>query len=244
MKILGLLFSFFFVSSFFFSCIEHDKTAKNVSLRDSVMKLYKEETSLNRKLDTSEFNYKLLAAYMANDSGSLIRLSQELMSEREDRKWWEQLDSCIKLVSLPDMNIDEGYRIEYDGAFCSMRQITTIYKQHDTVKLNFSLYQLKWDTADCKKLEEYDRVLTLKNWEEFRNKIDNGDFWGLKSENDRHGVDGSTWYITGFKKGSGTVPSKYHFVYRWGQTSLQDAFEFATVLAANKKGCFWMRVKK
>ena len=235
---------FFFSLVFLFSCNEPHESRPKFSLRDSVMKFYVEEISLNRKLDTAEFNYKLLNAYITNDSASLVSLRKELISERENRKWWEQLDSCVKLVNLRDMNIDEGYRIEYDGALCSMRQISTIYKQLDTIKLNFKLFQLKWDTAECRKLEEFDRVLTLKNWEDFLYKINRGDFWGLKSDNDRRGLDGSTWHITGFKKGNDNMPSKYHFVYRWGGTSLYDAFELATILAANRKGCFWIGVNK
>jgi hypothetical protein len=224
------------------SCTGTNTTEPKSSLRDSVVKFYKEELTVNDKFDTSEFSTKLLKAYTTNDSAALNRLLAELYNERGSHKWWGQMDSCIELISLKDMNIEEGYRIEYDGALCPLRQITTIYKRNDSIKLNFLLYQLKWDTAECRKLEEFDRVLTLNNWEEFVGKIDQGDFWGLKADNDLRGVDGSTWNFTGYKRGkTENIPSKYHFVHRWGRTSLIDAFQLATLLAANRSGCFTLR---
>ncbi|HET6995950.1 MAG TPA: hypothetical protein VFI06_13250 [Chitinophagaceae bacterium] len=228
----------------FLSCTGPNSTEHNPSLRDSVIKFYKEELAVNNKFDTSEFSYQLLNAYTVNDSALLNKLLTELRNERENRKWWNQLDSCIELTSLADMHIDEGYRIEYDGALCPLRQITTIYKRNDSIKLNFLLYQLKWDTAECRKLEELDRVLASQNWENFLDKVYQGDFWGLKSDNNRHGVDGSAWRITGFKKDFDNSSSKYHFVYRWGETTLHEAFEFLTLLAANKNGCLRIRANK
>jgi hypothetical protein len=225
-----------------FSCTEINTSDPKTSFRDSILNFYKEESSLNDRIDTTEFSYKLINAYTANDSAALNRLLLELLDVRENRKRWGQMDSCIGLKSLASMNIDEGYRFSYDGAFCNYRQITTIYKQNDSIKLNFLLYQLIWENAKCKKLEEFDRVLTADNWEEFLHKIDQGDFWGLKSDNGRQGLDGSTWTTTGYKKAkSQNLPSQYHFVHRWGQTSLHEAFELATILAANKKGCLTMR---
>ena len=238
------LLYFYIFSLLLFSCTGTNSHEPKSTFRDSVIKFYREEANINRKFDTSDFNYKLLNAYIAYDSAALNKIFAEINKEKESRKWWGQLDSCIKLTSLKDMDIDEGYRFEYDGALCPLRQITTIYKRNDTIKLKFELYQLKWDTAECRKLEEFDRVLILKNWEDFLDKVERGDFWGLKSDNHRFGVDGSTYYITGFKKGSNNLPSKYHFVYRWGHTSLYDAFEYATLLAANKKGCFWIGLNK
>jgi len=226
------------------SCSGTNSREAKSSFRDSVVKFYREESKVNRKLDTSEFNYKLLKAYTTSDSAALNGILKEINAEKQNRKWWGQLDSCIKLTSLDDMDIDEGYRFEYDGALCPLRQITTICKRNDTIKLKFELYQLKWDTAECRKLEEFDRVLTIKNWEDFLNKVERGDFWGLKSDNHRSGLDGSTYYITGFKKAYNNLPSKYHFVHRWEQTSLYDAFEYATMLAANKNGCLSIALKK
>ena len=215
-----------------------------MSFRDSVIKAYKEEANANRKFDTSDLNYEILNAYAANDSLSLNKILHEINTEKENRKWWGQLDSCIRLTSLNDMDIDEGYRFEYDGGLCPLRQITTICKRNDTIKLNFQLYQLKWDTADCRKLDEFDRLLTLKNWKDFLDKVDRGDFWGLKNDNNRSGLDGSTYYITGYKKTFNNSPAKNHFVYRWEHTSLYEAFEFATQLAANKKGCLTIGLNK
>lgn len=236
---------YFYIFCFYLlSCSGTNSYELKTTFRDSVIKVYRDEANINRKFDTSDFNYKFLDAYTANDTAELNKILSEINTEKKDRKWWGQLDSCIRLKSLRDMDIDEGYRFEYDGALCPLRQITTIFKQNDTIKLKFELYQLKWDTAQCRKLEEFDRTLTSKNWEDFIDKIERGDFWGLKSDNHRSGLDGSTYYITGFRKAINNLPSKYHFVHRWEHTSLYDAFEYATLLAANENGCFWIKLNR
>lgn len=237
------VFYFYLFCFLLLSCTGTKSHEPKLTFRDSVMQLYREETTVNRVLDTSDFNFSLLNAYIKNDSAALSTILGQINMEKESRKWRAQLDSCIKLTNLKDMDMEEGYRFEYDGGLCPLRQITTIYKHHDTIKLKFELYQLKWNDAQCIKLEEFDRVLTKKNWEEFLDKVESGDFWGLKSANKRSGLDGSTYYITGFKKATSILPSEYHFVHRWGHTSLFDAFEYATLLAANTKGCFWVRLK-
>jgi len=228
----------------FLSCTDISKPQPGSSLRDSVLRFYKEELSVNPRYDTMEFNYQLLNAYLANDSLSLNALLKELRNERENRKWFGQFDSCIKLTKLRQMDVDEGYRFEYAGAFCDYRQITTIYKRRDSIKLNFQLYKLGGDTSPCKRLEEFDRTLTPNNWKEFLSKLDEGDFWGLKTENNRHGLDGSTWYVTGYKKSYPNLPPMYHFVERWGEITIGEAFRYATLLAGNKKGCLIIYYKK
>jgi hypothetical protein len=234
---------FYIFSLFLLSCkgvVSHEQKS---TLRDSVFNLYKELSLNNGKIDTSEVSYRLLKAYALDDSATLHRINVELKNEKENRTWPKQLGDCIKLTNLTDMDIEEGYRFEYDGAMCSLRQITTIYKRKDTIKLKFELYQLRWDTAECRKLEEIDRVLTAQNWKDFLQEIEGGDFWGLKSDNHRVGLDGSTYYITGFRKATDRRPQQFHFVHRWEHTSLYNAFEYATLLAANKNGCLSIKLK-
>lgn len=225
----------------FVSCNETNSHNPKTTYRDSVLNFYKAEIGFNRNIDTTDFNFKFLQAYSTNDTLTLSNLFAEIKKQAENREWRSKFDSCISLVGLNEMDINEGYRFEYDGAFCNLRQITTLYKQNDSFKVNFQLYQLRWDTAQCRKIEEFNRAITKSNWEDFLIKVHQGDFWGLKSMNYDHGVDGSTFYITGFKKGTQIESSKHHFVYRWGSTSLNEAFNYATLLSGNTKGCFWVR---
>ena len=239
-----LFFLLIFSTTFsFLSCKDFDKKQTTKQYKDSIAIKYINQPIRDIEFDSSIESFKVLKAYIENDTAYLQEINDKIEYKKKFEKQWENMDSCIHQTKLSEMNIDEGYRFIYTGAFCRYRQITTIYKKKDSVKLNFSLYQFKWDTADCYKIEEYEKSLTIKNWENFIEEIRKGDFWGLQKENGIQGFDGSNLIVMGFTEADtfNRKPMRYSYVHRWEYTTLRDALDSLTILAANKNGCYMLR---
>ena len=70
------------------------------------------------------------------------------------------------------------------------------------------------------------------------------DFWGLKKDNDYHGLDGDEMTVIGFIRGNTLYKSsnKFHYVNRWlvARSTLSLPFNLILKLSGNKKGCIWI----
>jgi hypothetical protein len=71
--------------------------------------------------------------------------------------------------------------------------------------------------------------------------LDVADFWGLKTDNGKHCVDGSSLEVYGFKKGTSAEwnPDKASYIERWcpGYHSIFDSFTILLKYSKIKKGC-------
>jgi len=236
------IFSFILAQIFLISC-NGTNTSAEYSIKDSVLKEHLSTLDSLPYYDTTDINYKVLKAYQNNDTIFFNALHSSIERDRDLKRYWKEIESCIQQPKLEDLNCDESYRFIYSGPFCSLKQITTITKTADTINLNFELYQLKWNSLSCKKIDSSDKKITTRDWEEITRLLDRDDFWGLKRDNNIHGVDGSTLIVIGYVKGGvrHIKGMKYQYVYRWSSSVLKDAFELVTKLSSNTQGCLQIR---
>lgn len=227
------------------SCNHTTNHIPTAAYKDTIVKDHLQYIETVGEYDTTDLNYKVLKAYVKNDTAYFRKLQSDIEENKRFRKQWEVLDSCIHQPKVQELNADKAYRFIYNSAFCPYRINITISKSGDSSNLHFILYQFKWDTASCRIISEYNKPLTDKNWEDFTEAIQKADFWGLKKENGLHGLDGDDIKVWGFEKGDTAYNRqiKFNYVERWLTTksSLADPFHLLLKLSGNKKGCIWVQ---
>ena len=228
-----------FFIALFDSCNNGADNSLKYSLRDSVTKKHLEWLDSSNHSDTADINYKVLKAYLKNDTFFFKTLYADIEKERKYKQHYEINDSCIHQATLQDLDADEAYRFVYTAAFCQYKLNVTMSKIGDSSNIHFIILQDVWLNSICKVINEYDKKITAKDWEDFSQLMNEADFWGLKSINGVQGLDGSTLITTGFTKGYNTPEGKpkFNYVYRWGYSTLSDPFNFILKLSGNTQGC-------
>lgn len=228
-----------FLLALTFSCKRDTKNSIKYSLRDTVTNEHLQLLDSLEYTDTADINYKVLKAYLSNDTGFFGKLKIDIAKKNKFKQDYKNNDSCIHQKSLQDLNADEAYRFVYTAAFCDKKLNVTVTKNGDSSNIHFILFQDVWLNQECKVISEFDKKISPKNWQDFSDLIEKADFWGLKISNGVKGLDGSTLITTGFTKGYGTynMNAKYNYVYRWGYSTLSAPFHFILKLSGNTQGC-------
>ena len=233
------------ILSLFYSCKENQNKIQIVSIKDTVLKEHFLMIDSLPYYDTNDFDYQILRAYYNNDSVFFKKLQADITYKRNNKGMLDFMDTCIHQQLLKDLKTDEAYRFIYSAAFCPYKLNVTITKTINKYNLHFIIYQFRWDTADCRIINEYDRSLTESNWKQIDEALDNADFWGLKEDNGVHGLDGSTLQIDGYIKGDSNYlrSSKSHSISRWspGPTAIFNPFTLVLKFSGNRQGCLWVQ---
>jgi len=191
--------------------------------------------------DTSTIDYKLLKAYYKNDTLNLKKLQEYAARVNTKLKWEQDLDSCIDEVKFEDIKSDEAYRFVYSSAFCPYTTLITIIRYGDSFSLRSIVYQYAWDSTPCKIVDKSSINIDSASWDKFQESLIVADFWGLKQDNGKHGLDGSTLEIYGFKKGTNIQwnPDKSTFISRWspGYAAIFHCFSLLLKFSKTRKGC-------
>lgn len=237
-----LIATLFFLIAFN-GCKERYYNNSNPYLRDSLLKEYFSEIDSLPYYDTTDINYRVLRAYQNSDTALLKSLNSQIKKQNEFIRYRSLRDSCIHQKPLQQLDADEAYRFILLPAFCSTPINVTITKKGDSINLHFLLYQIKFDTASCRIISEYEKKLTSEQWQEFSNKLLLADIWGLKPENGIHGFDGSTITFAAYQKGNPSFNriDKISFGTRWEFSTLYDPLQFILKISGNKKGCYWIQ---
>jgi hypothetical protein len=224
-----------------FSCNTKSNRTDNYSLKDTILVKHFEAIESSDDFDSTDLNYKVLKAYVNNDTAFFEKIESGLVEKERYNKQWQYMDSCIHQPKLQSLPVDEAYRFIYSAAFCPYKLQVTVSRKADRSNLHFILYQNQYDTVECKIVTEYDKTLSSKNWEALMNSLSIADFWGLKKDNGVRGLDGNSLTVTGYLKGDSTNnrPAQFNYVYRWvyERTSLKEPFNLILKLSGNKSGC-------
>jgi len=239
-RIIFILLAFTF---FNYSCKTDTSRQTNYSTKDSILKKYILMVDTLPYYDTSTIEFKLLKAYSSNDTNTLKKLLGYLENMNTKLDWQINLDSCVKQQAFKDIASEEKYRFTYSSAFCPYKTSTTIIKYKDSTVLNTIVYQYAWDTLPCKIIDQSTISIDSLSWDKFQESLEVADFWGLKPDNGKHGVDGSTLEVYGFKKGTNSEwdPDKSSFISRWSPAynSILSSFVLLLKYSKTKKGCMW-----
>ena len=212
-RIIFIVLAFTF---FNYSCKTDTSSQTNYSAKDSILEKYISIVDTMPYYDTSTIEFKLLKAYSSNDTNTLKKLVGHLEIMNTKLDWQISLDSCVKQQAFEDISAEEKYRFNYSSAFCPYTTSTTIIKYKDSTVLNTIVYQYAWDTLPCKIIDKSTISIDSPSWDKFQESLEGADFWGLKPDNGKHGVDGSTLEVYGFKKGTNSEwnPDKSSFIER------------------------------
>lgn len=239
-RIVFILLAF---TPFFYSCKFEASYRTNSAVKDSILNRYFSIVDTLSYYDTNTIEFQLLKAYRLHDTNTLKKLVERFEKMNTKLDWQVNLDSCVKQVAFKELIAEEKYRFIYSAAFCPYTTSTTIIKFKDSFSLTTIVYQHAWDTLPCKIIDQSTITIDSISWEKFQESLQVADFWGLKPDNGKHGVDGSTLEVYGFKKGTNSEwnPDKYSFITRWSPAynSILDSFILLLKFSKTKKGCMW-----
>lgn len=182
--------------------------------------------------DTADMNYKALKAYVQNDTASLKRLDSFINEKKNNRPNWELWTSDIPLPQLRELNVEEAYRFIFSIYGAPYYEAITITKKDTSFKLQYLFYQHNKDSSKFNKFKEFGKNISKENWNILTDKINSADFWRLGDDNDYRGKDGDDLTVIGYYKNE--YVEKNHYVHRWANTTLNDAFYFVYYKLLNK----------
>lgn len=201
------------------SCNHTPSSIKGLSLRDSVVKQHLSIVDSLEYYDTLNEDYKMLKAYINDDTGYFLQKQRDQKLFEEERSKNLPLDTCIHLQKLSDLTVDEAYRFSHSESFCFYGQRITITRKKDTVKIHYIEYSLSPDGKvieltrngektvigpGCSVVKEFERELSMKDWEGLKEKLCNANYWGLKPNYYSLHTDGSFWQIEASKRNKWT----------------------------------------
>lgn len=217
----------------FWTCLSCNETNKTNHLyADTVIKKYFALIDTSGKFDTTDINFKALKAYYNNDTSYLKELNSYIKEQYEVRRNWDLWQSDIPLPPVNKLNVEVAFRFIFSIYSSPTYEAITI-TQSDTVrKLHYLCYYYNRDSAIFHKRKEFEKTIKEKDWQEIASKLLYADFWGMKSEKDYRGNDGNDLTVIGYQKFDNN--ERYHFVHRWTNTPLNDAFYYVYYNLLNK----------
>jgi hypothetical protein len=163
-------FIIFLLLTFLISCDNRNENSQEYSLRDSVIKEHLQLIDSSDYVDTTDINYKVLKAYLADDTAFFNKLRLDIAKKNEFKERSKNNDSCLHQKSLHDLNADEAYRFVYTAAFCQYKLNVTISRRGDSSNIHFIILQDVWLNKICRIINEYDKKNhTRKNGRIFHN---------------------------------------------------------------------------
>jgi hypothetical protein len=210
------------------SCNSPTAKVDSINLaKDTILKQFVAQADSFTYFDTIDANYRLLRAYLYNDTGFLSNHLKELKYTIWTIPKDLQFDSCATTPPLNTLGSDEAYRFIFEEAFNYYKTNITISRSSAGAKMHFLIYRPKASEGPCQIINEYDKQLTSAQWDTIVKSLRYADFWGLRGENGQMGIDGSNLYIDGFRRGQDGNRDKMHRIYRWSpnESSIWDAYK-------------------
>ena len=230
----------FFLIILLIAC--NDKSSKESPSqdRDSIMTKYFQAIDSLPYLDTLDLHFKLLKAYHKNDTAYLRNSYKEITNLLKSRQDTQESHFCENPVELNTLNFEEAYRFSYGAAFCNKAVNMTIGKSGDSITLEFYLFEYNNTQTECKTIKHTTQLASQKIWDTLLNGLHQSDFWGLKEDNGRRGMDGSGLRVTGFEMPKNAFEGRYKTIYRWAAEDMSIGILFKKLLYMSeiKVDCF------
>jgi hypothetical protein len=213
-----------------FSCHQRESPLqKEISLKDSMVKDYLRLIDRSENFhDSLNFDYKILRAYMNDDSGFFEKMKYDWDNGRlkSDENYFP--DTCKLLPKLSDLPVEVAYRFTHNQSFCDYNQVITISQSKDSIQYDYAEYNfvvnqdgIKMTNKDgspvinCIIKKAFSKNLNKKFWDSLDRKLREADFWGMKTYHYEPILDGSFWKFEGYIKNPGGPEWRQnHFVYR------------------------------
>ena len=236
------------------SCKEATVSNTHPNFKDSIVKEYLARIDSLDFNDTINYNFKILKAYFKNDTSFFTQLQKDIDFKRKYANEDTYFDSCFQLKKLSELNVDEAYRFHHSQSFCFYYQTVTITRSRGSVSLHYIetsgspdgvILTLQTKNGEksigprCRLEKEFIKTLTVNDWEILEGYVEDADYWGLKSHNQRSGFDGSSWTIEAYcKQPKYLTEQQIHRVYRWSpENSFKQLGRMFMKLAQEKGMC-------
>lgn len=230
----------FFLLTLLFAC--NDKTIKHSAMldRDSIMTKYFQVIDSLPYFDTLDLKFKLLKAYHKNDTTYLRKSYDEIANLLKYRKDIIESHFCEEPALLNALNYEESYRFSYGASFCDKAVNITIGKSGDSIMLDLYLIEYSDKQTKCKTIKHTTQLANKQIWDTLVKGIEQADFWGLKEDNGRHGMDGSGLRVTGYERPINAFEGRYKTIYRWAaeEMTIGVLFKKLLYLSGTKVDCF------
>lgn len=208
-----------------------DKTETNLSeneiFKDKLSEYikYQEKDNLN-----NHFDFEILKAINEDDTTIISKLEDELSSYQ----MYEILDSTYHWLGVPsslnqlDTSIKKAFRFHYNRSFDDKILMITVKSSLNNHWIENIEYEMpcspltnkpKEYNRDCLKIiQKKEFQLTEEEWSNLKKLIYKAEFWYLPNDNNKRGMDGSTWTIVGLDRNY----NKHHYVFRWSPPKEND----------------------
>jgi len=135
------------------------------------------------------------------------------------------------LPKLNQLNVEVAFRFVFSIYGSPAYEAITITQNDIIHKLHYLYYYHDKDSSKFDIRKEFQKRISEKEWQEVASKLLYADFWGLKSEKDYRGADGNDLTVMGYQKLDNM--ERNHYVHRWTNTTLNDAFYYVYYLLLN-----------
>lgn len=190
--------------------------------------------------DTLDLKLKLLRAYHRNDTAYLRNSYDEIANLLKYKEDMMESHLCEEPAPLNTLNYEEAYRFSYGAAFCNKAVNMTIGKSGDNITLDLFLFEFNDMQTECKTIRHTVQLVDKTVWDTLIYGIKLSDFRGLKEDNGRHGMDGSSLHVTGYEKPINAFEGRYKTIYRWAAEEMAIGVLFKKLLdlSNTKVDCF------
>ena len=190
--------------------------------------------------DTLNRDFKLLKSYHNGDTAVLRKAYEEVAEIMKYRNQMLESHICTDPPSLNTLNYEEAYRFSYGASFCNKTANLTIGKLKDSITLELFIYELNDKQTECKTIQHTICLMDTKLWDTLISGIYQSDFWGMKEDNGRHGMDGSGLTVTGYERPINAFEGRYKKIYRWTAEKMAIGILFKKLLdiSSTKVDCF------
>lgn len=161
--------------------------------------------------DPALYTYRVLKAYYKRDTAFFQQMQKQRDKEAQYLYPVEK-GNCPEIQRLSTLHADEAYRFIHGQSFCNFIEVVTVYKRGDYLQLQYIVYippandgrvhtiRLQDGTTytvgdKCIITKAIQQIIKEKEWDALKESLDNTDFWGLKSADQRILLDGSYWNI-------------------------------------------------
>ena len=233
----------FFLLTLLIACNDKIDRHSAAQDRDSIMTKYFQVIDSIPYVDTLNEDFKLLKAYHTSDTAFLKKTYDDVAELMKYRTEMLESHICEEPAALNTLNYEEAYRFGYGAAFCNKSANLTIGKSGNSITLELFLYELNDNQTECKTIQHTTHLVDKKIWDTLIGGIERADFWGLKEDNGRHGMDGSALHVTGYERPIKAFEGRYKTIYRWAaeEMSIGILFKKLLDLSGTKVECFHYR---
>jgi hypothetical protein len=214
------------------SCNDSKTVPQRSSLKDSMVRDYLKKMETSSVFhDTLNSDYKILKAYINDDSAFFLRMKKSAEAWKEEQaletKKEKMLpDTCVHLKKLSALPVDKAYRFTHSESFCYYSQIITISKLKDSFWLDYveftSLQEgraIEYEdgikiSAGCTLAKEFRKQLARKDWDSLERKVYEAEYYGMKPYYNNLTTDGSWWRLDAYRKENNYYYPSFYSVYR------------------------------